>query len=73
MIKPGLQADHRHRICGYAVDLFGDYRSCVEGAGDEAVSESIMYMGLLPVNRSSVDFLSLSDMAAFSHGPTSCI
>ena len=46
----------------YAINPFGGMRYAEEAAGDEAISESIISMGLLPADGSSVEFLfSLSE------------
>ena len=73
MIKPVLHAIHSYAICGYAMDLFEDYGTYIERAVDEAISDSIIDVGLLLVDGASVEFLALRDIAVFSRRHTSCI
>ena len=54
----------RHAICGYAMDLFGGNATCVGAVGDEEISESAIYLGLLLADVSSVKFLSFRSSAA---------
>ena len=51
---------------GYAIH-FGRYATCAKGAGDEAISESTICMGLSPADGSSFKSITLRAIAVFSH------